>query len=180
MAEMLIVWSARFFVLCYALRLACDFLVTDVSRRERWGRWAWTIGVALLVLHLALAFHFVHHWSHASLVAQTARRTYEVTGMNWGGGVYVNYAFALLWVLDVGWWWTRAGSTRGEPAFLYWIVQAVFAFIMFNATVVFGPPFWKWVVALAAALLIGARFLIRRAPGLRHSNEVPPSEQPAL
>jgi hypothetical protein len=162
MGELLIVWSARIVVLIYALRLAADFLVVEPTRRERWGRWAWTAGCALFLAHLALAFHFRHHWSHADAVAHTAERTKAVVGISWGGGIYFNHAFAVLWVADVVWWWIRAARHQPTPAAVYWTVHAIFAFMFFNATVVFGPPFWKWIVLAAACLLIAARLFLPR------------------
>jgi len=42
-------------------------------------------------------------------------------------------------------------------------VHAIFAFMFLNATVVFGPPFWKWYVASGAILLIAIRLLLPRA-----------------
>lgn len=166
MGEILIVWSARIVVLFYAMRLAVDFLVADPIRRERWARWAWTAGCAIYLLHVGLAFHFLHGWSHAAAVAHTARRTFEVVGVNWGGGIYINYAFTVLWVANVVWWWIRAARHEPTPAALYWSVHAVFAFMMVNATVVFGPPFWKWYVASGAILLVAIRLLLPRAPDL--------------
>lgn len=162
MGEMLIVWSARIVVLFYAMRLAADFLIADPARRERWARLAWTAGCAVYLLHVGLAFHFLHGWSHSAAVAHTARRTYEVVGINWGGGIYINYAFTVLWVADVAWWWIRAARHETTPAAAYWSVHAVFAFMFLNATVVFGPPFWKWIVAAAACLLLIARLLLPR------------------
>ncbi len=162
MGELLIVWSARIVVLFYALRLAADFLVVEPTRRERWARWVWTAGCVLFLAHLALAFHFLHHWSHAAAVAHTAQRTNEVVGFSWGGGVYINYAFTLLWVADVVWWWIRAARGEPTPAAAYWTVHAIFAFMFFNATVVFGPPFWKWIALAAAGLLIAARLFLPR------------------
>jgi hypothetical protein len=35
-----------------------------------------------------------------------------------------------------------------------------------NATVVFGPPFWKWYVAFGVILLVAVRLLLPRAPDL--------------
>jgi hypothetical protein len=166
MGEILIVWSARIVVLFYAMRLAVDFLVADPIRRERWARWAWTAGCAVYLLHVGLAFHFLHGWSHAAALAHTARRTFEVVGVNWGGGIYINYAFTVLWVADVVWWWIRTARHEPTPAALYWSVHAVFAFMMVNATVVFGPPFWKWSVASGAILLVAIRLLLPRAPDL--------------
>jgi hypothetical protein len=162
MGELLIVWSARIVVLFYALRLAADFLVADPTRRERWARWAWTAGCVLFLAHLGLAFHFLHRWSHASAVAHTAQRTNEVVGLSWGGGVYINYAFTILWVADVVWWWIRAARNEPTPAAAYWTVHAIFAFMFFNATVVFGPPFWKWIVLAGTCVLVAARLFLAR------------------
>jgi hypothetical protein len=169
MGESLIVWSARVVVLFYALRLSVDFLVADPRRRERWARLAWTAGCAVYLVHVGLAFHFLHHWSHAAAVAHTARRTFEVVGVSWGAGIYINYVFTALWVADVVWWWIRAFRHQAAPAFAYWFVHALFAFMFFNATVVFGPPFWKWIAAAAACLLIMARFLLPRTPAWQHA-----------
>ena len=33
----------------------------------------------------------------------SARQTAEVFGLDWGGGLYVNYAFTAAWVADVAW-----------------------------------------------------------------------------
>src|SRR5437868_1454963 len=49
----------------------------------RLARWCWTLAWAAFVVHLGMAFHHYHHWSHADAV----RRTREVTGL--GEGVYV-------------------------------------------------------------------------------------------
>jgi hypothetical protein len=169
--ELLIVWSARTAVLFYALRLAADFLVVEPSRRERWARLAWTAGCGVYLVHVGLAFHFLHHWSHTAAVAHTARRTFEVVGMNWGGGIYVNYAFTALWLMDVVWWWIRAARHQPTPAVAYWTVHAVFAFMFFNATVVFGPPFWKWIALAASCLLIAARLFLPRTPEFQPAAE---------
>jgi hypothetical protein len=163
---LLIVWSARIFVVFYVVRLAIDLLVADPWRRERMARLVWTAGCFLFLFHLACAFQFLHNWSHAAAMDHVARRTYEVIGVSWGGGIYVNYAFALLWVVDVVWWWLRAAQGQPTPAAYYWAVQAIFAFIFLNATAVFGPPFWKWIVAATLILLVAGRILFRRAPNL--------------
>src|SRR5262249_25533315 len=39
----------------------------------RWGlaRWTWTLAWAAYLVHLAMAFHYYHHWSHADAVEHT-------------------------------------------------------------------------------------------------------------
>ena len=173
MGETLTIWSARVVVLFYALRLAIDFLVSDAGRRDLWARLAWTAGFSVYLLHVVLAFQFVHGWSHSAAVAHAARRTYEVTGLDWGGGIYINYIFTLLWGADVAGWWIRARQGKPTPAALYWTVHALFAFMMFNATVVFGPPFWKWYAACGAVLLVAARLVLPRSPKWKLSSSGP-------
>jgi hypothetical protein len=178
MGHFLVIWSARLVVLFYFLRLACELLLSSQRRRQRWALVAWTAGCAMLLTHLALAFHFEHHWSHAAALAHTARRTFEVTGLDWGGGIYFNYAFALLWVADVLWWWRRARLGQATPRPVFWGIQAVFAFMMFNATVVFGPPFWRAVVPGSLLALLIARLLMRRASRLHPlAGQLPGNDQ---
>lgn len=84
-------------------------------------------------------------------------------GLDWGGGLYFNYAMTLIWAADVVLWWGRGVGHETEARGLYWTVQLFFAFMMFNATIVFGPPFWKWVAAAVGAALLVAGFRRRVA-----------------
>ena len=73
----------------------------------------------------------------------------------------MNYLFIGVWMGDVmAWWWM--GDAYPERRQIYWTVQAVFAFMMVNATVVFGPPFWRWVALAIAAGLLLIRIVCRR------------------
>jgi hypothetical protein len=164
MGELPIAWSARVVVLFYLLRLAADALIADPVRRDCWARWAWSLGCAVYLVHVAFAFQFLHHWSHAAAVEHAARRTFEVVGFEFGAGIYVNYAFTLLWVGDVALWWRRRLAGKSVAPLYYWLVQAIFGFMMFNATVVFGPAFWKWVAALALGAIVALRLLLPRTP----------------
>jgi hypothetical protein len=167
MGELLIAWSARVVVAFYLLRLAADVLIADPVRRDRWARWAWTAGCAVYLVHLAFAFQFLHHWSHAAAVEHAARRTFEVVGFEFGAGIFVNYVFTLLWIADVVLWWRRSLTGKTVAPFYYWFVQAIFGFMMFNATVVFGPPFWRWVAAGALVVIVALRMLLPRTSPLQ-------------
>jgi hypothetical protein len=167
MGELLITWSARVVVVFYLLRVAADLLIADPVRRDRWGRWAWTVGCAIYLLHVVFAFQFLHHWSHAAAVEHAARRTFEVVGFEFGGGIYVNYLFTLFWVADVALWWRWSLAGKSVAPLYYWTVQAIFGFMMLNATVVFGPAFWKWVAGLTLVAIVALRLLLPRTPALR-------------
>ena len=164
MGELLIAWSARVVVAFYLLRLAADVLIVDPVRRDRWARWAWTLGCAVYLVHVAFAFQFLHHWSHAAAVEHAAHRTFEVVGIR----VWRRASTSTMLSRCCGWltsllWWRRSLAGRPTRRLLLG-VQAIFAFMMFNATVVFGPAFWKWVAAGALVVIVALRMLLPRTP----------------
>jgi hypothetical protein len=89
-------------------------------------------------VHVGLAYHFFHQWSQDSAYRATARQTADVTGLDWGGGLYFNYALIAFWIADVAWWWRDPESHRGRPRVLNIIWHGFLVFMIFNATVVFG------------------------------------------
>ncbi|MGE4002170.1 MAG: hypothetical protein AB7I48_18330 [Planctomycetaceae bacterium] len=161
--ELIVRWTARLAVAAYALRLIADLHGWPEepdrrARREQLVRSVWTAGGIVYVLHVAAAFHFVHHWSHTAAVDHTARQTGAVTGWHWGGGLWINDAFTLWWPLDIAWSWRR--SLDRLPRWYVVALHTITGFLMFNATVVFGPPWWRWA---ASALIHGtALTFIRR------------------
>jgi len=116
-------------------------------RRARWlagARLAWTFGCAFFLAHVASAFAYYHHWSHAAAYQDTAWQTGELIGVNWGGGIYLNYLFALAWVADVAWWWLAPASFAARSPKLTAIWQGFFFFMVFNGTIVFGDGPVRW------------------------------------
>jgi hypothetical protein len=158
--ELLTRWSVRIALALYVVTLVLR--LSDKTRYPQinWARLAWTASFAAFLIHLICAFHFVHHWSHAAAYVDTARQTAEVVGFDWGGGLYANYAFAALWLADVFWWWTDPSSHSARSRRIEWTVQGFMAFIMFNATVVFGHGAIRWAGLAATAIL--AALLVRR------------------
>ena len=164
LGELLTRCTIRAAVACYLGRVLLDVrFLRPGSRRMpsmiyRLARWLWSAAGALAVVHVVLAMGVFHGWSHEAAYRHTARETAAVTGLAWGGGLYVNYAFVALWMADIAAWWLRGPTFPYRRRAFFWTVQIVFAFIMLNATVVFGPPLWRWVAAGAAAALVLARF----------------------
>jgi hypothetical protein len=151
--ELLTRWTVRAAVVLYALGLAHRASARGHKHWLGWARLAWTLGFAAFLLHVACAFHFYHHWSHAAAYEATARQTADVTGLAWGGGLYANYLFALIWGADACWWWGAPAVYAARPRWLEWAVQGFLAFIAFNATVVFAAGPVRWL-GLATALLL--------------------------
>src|SRR5204863_7801685 len=98
---------------------AATLMLRPGPRAWRAARWCWTLAWAAYLVHVAMAFHHYHHWSHAAAFAHTR----AVSGV--GEGVYVSHAFTLLWTLDVAWWWLRLGSYTTRPP---WVGRALHGF----------------------------------------------------
>src|SRR5688572_15900298 len=99
-------WTIRLALACYVAYLAGWLALPGwpSQRDTRWPRIAriiWTVGCVLFVVHVALAFHIYHHWSHTVAWQSTAERTKELVGVAVGDGIYCSYLFLVLWVLDV-------------------------------------------------------------------------------
>lgn len=135
---------------------------------DRWARLAWTVGCVALVVHFACAYHFYHAWSHTAAYVETARQTAEVFAINWGGGLFINYAIAALWIADVAWWWfagVNAYRRRTRWVTLGW--HGLLIFIIFNATVVFKDGLTRWTGLLICLILLLSWISTRNELGRR-------------
>ena len=154
LGEWLTRWTVRLAVACYVLRVSFDITGWGTPPAKQAARWLWTAGYGLFLAHVICAFHFYHRWSHLAAYDHTVRQTARVVDIAWGGGLYINYLFIGVWTADVAAWW-RDGDAHIARRPIYWTVQAIFVFLIVNATVVFGPPLWKWAgLAIAAGLLL--------------------------
>lgn len=154
-------WTIWAVLAACAGRWAIALWSADGGRRLEWlARGLWTLGCLLLWAHVACAFQFQHHWSHAEAVASTARRTLETIGIDWGGGIFFNYGLMLIWTVDVAWWWLQPAAYQARPRGLALALHAFLAFMIVNAAVVFesGPIRW---ITLAAFVVLGAGWAVR-------------------
>jgi hypothetical protein len=156
-----VIWTARLAVAAYLTAIGM-FLAGKSRRSVRIVR---TAGFAIFCLHVMAAFHFVHHWSHAAALQHTAEQTKELFGWNWGGGIWFNYLFLVLWGVDVLFGWVRLASrdsTDNRLSKFSLVIHLYMAFIVLNATVVFGPAWWSPVMLVLAVLFAGLAFRQRR------------------
>ena len=159
--KLLTLWTVRVALVAYAISLWLRMGYRKSATGLRASRLLWSAGFFAFLMHVALAFQFFHHWSHRAALAATAKQTLETVGLDWGGGLYANYLFAVIWGLDVAWWWTRPASYECRSRFIEWAVQGWLAFIAFNATVVFGAGPIRWLGLLASVVLTARWILIR-------------------
>jgi hypothetical protein len=157
-------WTIRLALVCYAAVLAGEIAAPQAARRSMVARSIWSLGCLLFVGHVVCAFHFFHHWSHAHAYEHTALRTADI-GFPFGAGIYFSYAFGLLWIADVMWWWTAPQSYAARATWLNNLLHLYLFFIAFNGAVVFEDGPTRWVgcaVALGLLLLLARRILERR------------------
>ena len=102
LADALVRWTARLFVACYVGRICIDAARHRDAGSQRFARWLWTIGGLVYLIHVVISFHFVHGWSHSDAYEHVVKRTFAMTGLATGVGLYVNYAFGVLWLADSG------------------------------------------------------------------------------
>jgi hypothetical protein len=122
------------------------------SPRIRLARCCWSLSCLAYLIHVALAFHYFHRWSHDHAMAHTQ----EVAG--WAEGIFVSHFFTFIWTADaLSWWlWPRWYALRSA-----WIDRALhcfMAFVIFNGSVVFEGGLVRWAglvmfIGLAALLL---------------------------
>jgi hypothetical protein len=148
-------YTVRLALVYYALAVTLMLLLTPaewtaISGRGRLARWCWTLAWATYLVHLAMAFHYYHGWSHADAVAHTE----EVSGF--GNGIWFSHLFTLLWTLDVAFWWFQPAQYARRSPWWHGLLQGYMAFIVFNATVVYeeGPIRWAGVLLFAALAAI--------------------------
>lgn len=125
------------------------FVAAEAGRRRGFSRdsppaWAWpafVAGAVLATIHVLLAMSIAHGWSHNSAVAATAAQTKTVYGLDWGGGVFANYAFVAVWAFDAWRWRARVARLSAGPDWLTWTIRVFFFVMMLNGAVIFvaGP-----------------------------------------
>lgn len=125
--------------------------------RPRAARALWTSGAALLGIHIALAFHYWHGWSHAAAYASTALQSEQLTGVASGWGIYLNYALLAVWTADAAWWWAAPRGYETRSRFLDGAIFAFFLFMMINGAVVFATTAMRYAGAAAVAIAVAAR-----------------------
>ena len=147
----------------YALGAA---MLLGARGRAPWlagARWAWTVGCAFFLAHVVCAFTFFHGWSHDAAYRETARQTAEMTGVRWGGGIFLNYLFAAAWLGDVLWSWLAPSAFAHRSPRLTAAWHGFFFFMVFNGTIVFGKGPVRWLGAVICAGLAALWWTMRRS-----------------
>lgn len=117
------------------------------------SRLLWSAGAVLTVVHSVVAFVVFYDGSHATARAETMRQTATLTGIEFAGGIYVNYAFLVVWTTDAVWWWMAPHSYAARPKWVSWAVRGFIFFIILNGAVIFADG-WARVTGVAAVATV--------------------------
>jgi hypothetical protein len=142
--------------------IACGawaLLVRRDPADTRGFRLLWSATLLMLLIHVACAYQFRHHWSYAAAYADTARRSEELVGTPVGSGLYWNDALLVWWTADVAWMWIARESYRRRSRWWSWSLTGFLAFMMFNAAIVFaaGPARWMGIAGCAVLVVCWLR-----------------------
>jgi hypothetical protein len=118
------------------------------GRAGRLARLLWTLAWLTYLVHLGVAFHYYHDWSHERAVAHVR----EVAGV--GEGIWMSHLFTAVWSADVLSWWVRPRRRVFRPRWVDALLHAFMLFITFNATVVYESG-WIRYAGLAFFACLG-------------------------
>ena len=127
------------------------FLLLRGNRRI--AKWVWGSGCDFNTLHILVAFHFTHGWSHAAAVEHVARQSEAVIGTSFGAGIWFNYVFTILWIVDASWLWLKPKSYTRRKKWVAWAIHGFLFFMVVNAAVVFAPDMVRWPSAVLSLVL---------------------------
>lgn len=132
------------------------FAVGELAKSRRYAG-AWSIsatGAILLAVHIVLAMAVRHGWSLTSALETTARQTSQMFGINSGGGVYVNYLFAAVWIGELFVWRRWPEGYAARPGWIRWPLRAFYFVIIVSAAVIFAMGWRRWLGAAIIGVLV--------------------------
>ena len=132
-----------------------EALMRRSSASDRLARAISTIGIALALTHVVLAFQLVYAWNHETAVIATVKQAADRFGWGWRGGIYINYGFLALWIGDVCWWWLVPRSHSSRSMRIEMTRFALFTFMFLNGAVIFASGVGRLVgiASLSIAIL---------------------------
>jgi hypothetical protein len=133
-----------------ALLLMMRLTPRDWHVTARFGtlaRWCWTWALVSFLVHVVMAFHYYHHWSHA----HAFERTRQISGV--GEGLYFSYLFTVLWTADVLFWWLSPARYAARSAWVDRTMHGFMLFVTFNSMVVFEAGLIRWAGLFMFAVL---------------------------
>lgn len=126
------------------------------------SRALWFSGAVLALIHSATAFATFYEGQHEIARRETARQTAALTGIDFAGGIYMNYLFLAVWIADASWWLSSPRSYARRPRLVSMAVRGFIFFIVINGAVVFADG-WARIVGAASVMLVLTAWFLRRS-----------------
>ena len=162
MDDLLIHWTIRLALAAYTFHLlaaACPFYPRTL--RQRAVGLAWQLSGLLLAAHAVAAMHLFHHWSLEHAIADTARQTGELMGVEFGQGIWFSFLLIGVWWGDILWAWLAPQSHARRPAWLTYALHGYAFFILFNGAIVFERGVTR-PVGVVVCGLVGSIFIAQQ------------------
>ena len=101
----------------------------------------YSVSVALMFVHVLLAYAISHHWSHQAAMEHAAVETEQTLGFEFAPGLYVNFVFLAVFIVDSVWRWRVKNPHVRKPLNAARGIDSFILFIFLMATLVFeaGP-----------------------------------------
>jgi hypothetical protein len=153
------------FAALFAIRAALLLFVAVIAGEAMgWHRSSkalaaiWLVGAALAVWHSVGALFAFHDGSQLRAFQSTAEQTQELLGLPFGAGLYVNYAFLVVWSVDAFLAAFLPASHRRLPRMYHGTTLGFLCFIALNATVVFKTGWLRWTGIGVTLILVALVF----------------------
>jgi len=147
-------WTIRIAMILFVVVLGLRIAETWLAPKPKAKRILWSLGCLFFLAHIAAGMHFYHNWSHLHAYEATAEQTQETIGIRFGGGIYVNHAMAVVWVLDVLWSWVAPQNYLNRSPGWNYAVVGFFLFIAVNGFIVFKSGTLRWSGLLVLTFLL--------------------------
>ena len=132
------------------------FLLLRGNRRI--AKWIWGAGCDFNSLHILVAFHFTHGWSHAAAVANVTGTSKALIGRPIEAGIWFNYTLLIAWIIDAAWLWFGDHSYFRRSKALGYTIHGFIFFMVINGAIVFAPDYVRWPSIAVCGLLGWAWF----------------------
>ena len=150
-------WTIRGALICMVLFFAMRILNRKLQQSTlELAKSVWLIGSLLSLLHGLATMAYYHQFRHALAYQDTAHQTEQAIGVAVGFGIWLNYLFIIVWLLDALW---MNGFTKGYFArhrAFNWLIYGFLGFIAINGAIVFesGPVRWVGILAILVLVVI--------------------------
>lgn len=114
----------------------------------------WLVGAILSFCHSAGALATFHHGSQITAFRSTAQQTQDLIGIRIGEGLFVNYAFVMVWLIDAMICIVAPRRYHKLPQAYFYIVKCFLVFIAINGAIVFQGGWTRWIGILCVLIWI--------------------------